>query len=505
MSTDIPTALADLTSRLQEISDLRAAEAVLYWDQATYMPPGGAAARGRQLATLTELAHQKLVDPDIGRLLDKLEPALSDRPDDDDEAAMVRIARRDFEQATKTPPAFMAEVANHMAVSYNRWAEARPANDYAAMAPLLEKTLDLSRQYADYFPGYDHVADPLIAVSDYGMSVATIQPIFEELRRQLVPMVHAISAQEAADDGCLRRGFPETQQLDYSLDLIRQLGFDFERGRQDKTHHPFMINFSLDDIRITTRVDEDRLEEGLFSTVHECGHALYEQGICKAYDGTPLASGTSSAVHESQSRLWENVVGRSLGFWQHFFPSLQAEFPHQLADSSVEEFYRAVNKVSRSLIRTDADEVTYNLHVIVRFGLELELLEGSLNVADLPDAWHAQYEENLGIVAPNDSDGVLQDVHWYAGFVGGAFQGYALGNILALQFYDAALSAHPDIPQQIANGEFTTLHGWMRDNIYRHGRKYTTAELVERTTGGPLRLEPYLAYLREKYGALYDV
>ena len=266
-----------------------------------------------------------------------------------------------------------------------------------------------------------------------------------------------------------------------------------------------MINLSLGDIRITTRIDEGRLEEGLFSTVHECGHALYEQGINMAYDGTPLASGTSSAVHESRSRLWENVVGRSLGFWQHFFPSLQSEFPHQLADTSVEEFYRAVNKVSRSLIRTDADEVTYNLHVIVRFGLELDLLEGKLSVADLPDAWHAGYEENLGIVAPNDSDGVLQDVHWYAGFIGGAFQGYALGNILALQFYDAALSAHPEIPQQIADGEFTTLHGWMRDNIYRHGRQYTTAELVERTTGGPLRLGPYLAYLREKYGALYGV
>lgn len=505
MSTDVATNLTELKQLLQEISDLRAAEALLYWDQATFMPSGGAAARGRQLATLAELAHQKLIDPAIGRLLDRLEPALADQPEEDDDAALLRITRRDFERATKTPSSFTAEVANHMAVSYNTWTEARPANDFAAVAPLLEKTLELSRRYADYFPGYDHIADPLIAVSDYGMSVSTIRPIFEELRQALVPMVQAISEQDPLDESCLHLGYDEAAQLDFSLGLIRQMGYDFERGRQDKTHHPFMIKFSLGDVRITTRVDEGRLEEGLFSTVHECGHALYEQGIDMTYEGTPLAGGTSSAVHESQSRLWENVVGRSLGFWRHFYPDLQAAFPVQLADIPVESFYRAVNKVSRSLIRTDADEVTYNLHVIVRFGLELDLLEGKLEIADLPDAWHARYEENLGIVAPNDTDGVLQDVHWYAGFIGGAFQGYTLGNILALQFYDAALGVHPGIPDQIASGEFGTLHGWMRENIYRHGRKYTTAELIERTTGGPLRLEPYLGYLQDKYGALYGV
>ena len=342
------------------------------------------------------------------------------------------------------------------------------------MQPFLEKTLDLSRRYADFFPGYQHLADPHISVSDYGMSVATIQPLFEELRQELVPMVQAIGEQEPIEDRCLHLGFPAEQQMAFGEHVIRRLGYDFDRGRQDLTLHPFMITFSLGDVRITTRVDENRLDEGLFSTMHECGHALYEQGIDMVYDGTPLASGTSSTVHESQSRLWENIVGRSRGFWRHFYPELQAAFPSQLGSVALEEFYRAINKVERSLIRTDADEITYNLHVIVRFGLELDLLDGKLSIADLPEAWHARYQENLGISAPSDVNGVLQDVHWYDGFIGGAFQGYTLGNVLASQFYEAALEAHPEIPGQIEAGQFNTLHAWLCENIYRHGRKYTT-------------------------------
>jgi carboxypeptidase Taq len=266
-----------------------------------------------------------------------------------------------------------------------------------------------------------------------------------------------------------------------------------------------MTKFSLGDVRITTRFREDDFSDGFFSTVHEAGHALYEQGIEPAYEATPLAGGTSAGVHESQSRLWENVVGRSRGFWEYFYPQLQVVFPEQLGRVTLETFYRAINKVQRSLIRADADEVTYNLHIIIRFDLELDLLEGRLAVKDLPEAWHARYQADLGVRAADDRDGVLQDVHWFGGLVGGAFQGYTLGNVLSAQFFAEALKAEPGIPADITRGEFDRLHGWLKANIYRPGSKYTAPELVQRVTGGGLSVAPYLRYLRAKYGELYDL
>jgi len=280
---------------------------------------------------------------------------------------------------------------------------------------------------------------------------------------------------------------------------------DYQDVGRLNTHHPFTTKFSLGDVRITTRVKEDYLGECLFSTLHEAGHAMYEQGINRDFEGTPLGTGTSAGVHESQSRLWENLVGRSRGFWQFFYPQLQAVFPSQLGAVPLEMFYRAINKVERSLIRTDADEVTYNLHVMIRFDLELALLEGRLAIGDLPAAWRERYQADLGIVPPADRDGVLQDVHWYDGIIGGAFQGYTLGNIMNAQFYEAALRAHPEIPAEIARGEFATLHNWLKTNIYQHGSKYTASELVESVTGQPLSIEPYIRYLRAKYGELYRI
>jgi carboxypeptidase Taq len=266
-----------------------------------------------------------------------------------------------------------------------------------------------------------------------------------------------------------------------------------------------MTKFSLGDVRITTRVDENHLSQGLFGTLHEAGHALYEQGIRRDLEGTPLASGTSAGVHESQSRLWENIVGRSRGLWQFFYPQLQAAFPAQLGRVDLETFYRAINKVERSLIRVEADEVTYNLHVMMRFDFELALLEGSLEVRDLPDAWFERMQTDLGIMPPDDRDGVMQDVHWYAGVIGGSFQGYTIGNVLSAQFYETAVRAHPGIPDEIAAGEFGTLHRWLAEHVYQYGRMFTASELVERATGGPLTLEPYLRYLRRKYGELYSL
>lgn len=494
-----------LKTLVREVSDIESASAVLYWDQSTYMPPGGAAARGRQRATLDRIAHEKLTAPMMGELLEALRPFAAEHPDDSDEAALIRVTRRDYEKATRVPSRFVAERSAHSAASYAAWVKARPADDFAAVQPYLEKTVDLSRQLADFFPGYDHIADPLIDFADPGMKAETIRALFADLRAELTPLMQAITRHPPADDRCLHRHYPEAAQWAFGQQIIEQFGYDFQRGRQDKTAHPYMTQFSLDDVRITTRVDEHDLSQALFSTLHEGGHALYEQGIHPAYEATSLGRGTSAGVHESQSRLWENQVGRSRGFWEHYYPLLQKTFPGRLDDLSLDQFYRAINKVQRSLIRTDADEVTYNLHVMLRFDLELALLEGELAVRDLPEAWRGRFEADFGIPVPDDRDGVLQDVHWFGGLVGGAFQGYTLGNLLSAQFFSLAMAAHPDIPAQIARGQFATLLNWLRENIYVHGSKYTAPELIERVTGGPLRIDPYMAYLHEKYGELYDI
>jgi carboxypeptidase Taq len=495
--------LAKLKGRLSEINDLNAAASVLSWDQATYMPKEGAAARGRQGATLRRLAHEKFVDPALGRLVDALAPQADNLSEDD--ACLVRTVQRDFAKAIKVPAEYVARANALGAASYDAWTRARPSNDFAAMVPFLEQLLELSREYAEFFAPYEHIADPFIDDAEEGMTTASVEALFTALRRELVPIVQSITEQAPADDRCLRQRFGEPAQLEFGLKVAQRMGYDLDRGRLDKTHHPFCTRFAAGDIRITTRVREDDLGDALFSTVHEAGHAMYEQGVSAALDGTPLGHGVSAGVHESQSRLWENVVGRSRGFWEHYFPELQQRFPDQFAAVPLGEFYRAINKVERSLIRTDADEVTYNLHIMLRFRLELDMLEGRLRIKDLPEAWRAAMKADLGVVPPDDRDGCLQDVHWYGGGIGGAFQSYTIGNILAAQFYDAAVKAHPKIPREIATGTFSTLHGWLLDNIYRHGRKYRPDDLVQRATGGPMRMEPYLDYLRGKYGELYSL
>jgi carboxypeptidase Taq len=497
--------LSELKTRLSEINDIEAAASLLYWDQATYMPPGGAAARGRQLATLQQISHSKLTAPAIGQLLEDLRSYEQSLPYDSDEASLIRITRRNYETAVRVPAEFMAKFSMHRTQSYGVWAVARPANDFGAVQPFLEKTLDLSRELANFFPGYEHIADPLIDFVDYGMKASFLRSLFLQLRERLVPIVEALTCQKSTDDSCLHQVYPESQQLDFTLKVIEQLGYDFQRGRQDKTHHPFMTNFSIGDVRITTRVYENDLGQALFSTIHEMGHALYEQGIDRKYEGTPLAGGTSSGVHESQSRLWENLVGRSLGFWKFFYPQLQKAFPQQLGEVSLDKFYRGINKVGRSLIRTDADEVTYNLHVMIRFDLELQMLEGSLEVKDLPEAWNERYRSDLGIVPNSHTNGVLQDVHWYTGQIGGMFQGYTLGNLMSAQFFEAALLAHPEISSEIDQGHFNTLHNWLKDKIYKHGCKYTATELIRGVTGADLGIEPFIRYIRRKYGQLYSL
>lgn len=495
--------LQELKSLLSEVYDLVCVSALLNWDQTTYMPQGGAAARGRQRALISRLLHERGTHPRLGQLLEALQPYGESLPYDSDEASLIRVAQRDFERKNRVPSAFMETMTEHFAATYQAWAQARPADDFSIVEPYLEKTLELSRQYAQYFE-HDHPADPLIELNAReGMKAAEIRQLFNQLREELVPMVKKVSEQSVTDDACLRQSFPEERQWDFGIKVIERLGYDFSRGRQDRTRHPFCTKFSVNDVRITTRFTEDYLGEGLFCTIHEAGHAMYEQGVKGEFEGTPLARGTSSGVHESQSRLWENIVGRSRGFWEYFYPQLQQTFPDQLQSVSLDTFYRAINRVKPSLIRTAADELTYNLHVMIRFDLELDLLEGKLAVKDLPEAWRERYKSDLGVFDPGDKNGVLQDVHWHFSTIGGMFQGYTLGNILSAQFYEAAVAHDPSIPDQIRQGNFAPLYGWLRENIYQHGRKYTATELVKRATGSPLTIDPYVRYLKQKYGEWY--
>jgi carboxypeptidase Taq len=495
----------ELRRRQQEISDLASAAAVLNWDQATYMPPGGAAQRGRQCATLSRLAHIRATDAALGKLLEDLSAVVSDLDPDSDEACLVRVSRRDFEKAARLPESFVARSSEAASASYNAWTRARPANDFATMRPHLELAVDLSREAAGYLGPYARIADPLIDAADEGMTTESVTRLFSDLRKVLVPMVRTIAAQPLADDSCLRGSYAEAPQLDFALAMAKRFGYDLDRGRLDKTHHPFCTRFGAGDIRITTRVRENDIGDCLFSTLHEAGHAMYEQGVSPALDGTPLGSGASAGVHESQSRLWENIVGRSRGFWQFGYPLLKESFPGAFDAVPLETFYRAINKVERSLIRTDADEVTYNLHVMLRFDLELDLLEGRLAVKDLPEAWRARFTADFGMAPPDDRDGCLQDVHWYGGGMGGNFQGYTIGNILSAQLYTAALMAHPEIHDDISRGEFGTLHRWLRENLYVHGRKFSPQQLIEKATGAPMTTGPYIGYLTGKYGDLYQL
>ncbi len=498
-------AIAALKQRLAEIQDLKSAAKLLSWDQATYLPAGAADARSRQLATINRLTHEKATDCAIGRLLDDLTPMTEDLPETCADVGLLRVVRRDFERALKIPDDFVVRSATNASSAYSEWTRARPENDFAAMVPHLRRAVDLAHEYAGFFAPYDNVADPLIAKADEGQTTASVRQLFSTLRRELVPMAAAIFEQPITDDSCLKGSFASERQMAICRAAAQTLGYDFQNGRLDTTHHPFCMSLSISDVRITTRIYDDDISQALYSTIHEAGHGMYEQGVGLSLAGTPLAHGASMGVHESQSRLWENIVGRSHGFCAFLLPRLRETFPGQFDAVSSDMLYRAVNKVERSLIRTDADEVTYNLHVMLRFDLEIDMLEGRLEIADLPDAWNARIESDLGLTPPDDRNGCLQDVHWFAGGIGGQFQGYTIGNVLAAQFYTAAVEEVPAIPQQISEGNVAALHSWLSKHIYRHGKVFTPDALIERASGEPMSAEPYLAYMREKYGALYEL
>ena len=497
--------ITTLKDRLRTIGDLGSIGAVLGWDQATYMPKAAGADRGRQQATLSRIIHELATAPELGDAIEAAAEAVAGQDPDDADVCLVRVARRDYAMATRIPTALVARITEHTTRSFTEWEKARPDNDFATMRPILEQTVELSREIASCFPGKEHPADALIDISDEGMTAERVRTLFAELRERLVPLVAAIAERPIPDDSCLKGTFPADKQRAFGEHVIGGLGFDFDRGRQDRSAHPFMTSFGIDDVRITTRFDEGDLRSGLFGTIHEAGHAMYEQGINRAFAGTPLAGGVSSGVHESQSRLWENIVGRSLPFWSHFYPALREAFPGALDDTSLEDFHRAVNRVEPSLIRVEADEVTYNLHVMMRVDFALAMLEGDLQVADLPDAWNERMRSDLGVTPDSDSNGVLQDVHWYFGLVGGSFHGYTLGNVIAAQIWEAALRDLPDAMNEASAGRFDGLRGWLRENVHQHGRTIPPEALVERATGSPLGHEPYVRYLEQKYGDLYGL
>jgi carboxypeptidase Taq len=491
------TALAELRERLAKLTDLRRTEGVLAWDMQVFMPPGGSPTRAAQLATLEEVIHERLVDDRLGELLDELEPYAASLPHDSDDACLVRVARRDWDRARRVPSELAAEIAQTAAESYAVWVAARENSDFAAFCPALERVVDLRRRYIECFAPYDDAYDVLLEDYEPGMRTSEVREIFAVLTPALRELVAANSTE--TDDAFMRGPFPVDAQDVLSRELCEAFGATWDQFRLDTTVHPFEITFGLGDVRLTSRYAEHDLLS-LFTAMHECGHGLYEWGVSPTLERTPLCAGVSATLHESQSRLWENVVGRSLPFWRWFYPRLQETFPGPLGAVTLEDFHRAVNRVRRTFIRVDADETSYGLHVILRFELEQELLTGRLAVKDLPDAWNSRFEELMGISVPDDAHGVLQDAHWSGGGFG-YFPTYLLGTVLSVQVWDRVRTEIPAIDEQLERGDFAELHAWLRDTIYTLGRKLTPAETVERAVGGPIDPQPYLAYLRQKLAA----
>jgi carboxypeptidase Taq len=491
----MPSAIATLRERIGEIHDLDRASALLGWDQQTKMPPGGAGVRAEQLATLDRLSHEALTSDEMGELLEELAPVEDSLDYDSDEAALIRLVRREWEKARRVPAELQAEMSRSASLAMPVWVKARQDADFSQFLPALQKNVELRRRYVECFDDFDEPYDVLLDDFEPGMKTAEVRAVFDRLKEEQIPLVA-----EIRQDGerPLRGGpFPIERQKEFELKVIERFGYDPSEWRLDAAVHPFASSIAITDIRLTTRYFEDNLD-GLFGTMHETGHGLYEHGVARELERTPLAHGASLGFHESQSRMWENMVGRSLPFWRHVFPQLQATFPEAVGSATVDDWYRSVNWVEPSLIRVEADEATYNLHIILRFELEQELLAGSIDLADLPEIWNQRMKQYLGVEPPNDAVGVLQDMHWAVGLIG-YFSTYALGNVISGQLWEKVTAEIPDLHDQFERGGFGALAEWLHENLWRHGRKYMPRELIERITGGGLDPEPYLRYLRGKY------
>jgi carboxypeptidase Taq len=496
--------IKELQNRLAEIADLNYTIALLDWDQQTYMPPGGAENRGHQLATLQKIAHDKLVSEEIGQLLDDLAPYVAQLNPDSFEARLVKVCQRDYRRETKVPGEWVAQFAIATTATYKVWGQARANNDFPSFLPHLEHILDLERSYAGFFSPYTHIYDPLLDRFEPGMKTSEVKAIFEQLRPLQVELIQHITSQPQVDDAFLHQAFDMQKQWEVGVEFITKMGFDWQRSRQDNTLHPFTTSFGWGDVRITTRLQPNFLSAGLFGTLHEAGHAMYGMGSDISLDRTPLFGGASSGFHESQSRMCENLIGRSLPFWQLFYPRLQQVFAAQLGNVPLEAFYKGINKVQPSFIRVEADEATYNLHIMLRMELEMALMQGQLAVRDLPGAWRSLFQQYLGIVPPDDTQGVLQDVHWSAGLIG-YFPSYALGNLISAQLWERLNTDIPDLAEQIRRGDFSGWRGWLHEHIHKFGAMLEPQELIQRATGSKIDSAPYLRYLSQKYNEIYAV
>ncbi len=491
--------LEKLKKKLSEVNALGSAVAIMDWDQQCLMPPGGAPARAQHAGILSRLAHETFVSDETRNLI---ESAKSDATHEDD-IALLRVVQRDFDQRTKLPSALVEEKTRLAAIAHEDWVRARTNNDFKAFAPTLEKMFDICREEAECLGYKDHIYDALTDLYEEGATKKSWDQMFDDIRQPMIDLVKSIKeSPNQPDDSFFYGKWEESKQKDFTEMIAKAVGFDFERGRQDTAPHPFCTGWSVGDIRITTRY-KDYLGSAIFGTLHEAGHGMYEQGTPIEWDLTPLAGGVSLGFHESQSRTWENIVGRSRAFWTRFMGDLKSTFP-SLPELDLETFYRAINKVEPSLIRVEADEVTYNLHIMIRYEVECAILTGELKIKDLPDYWNSKYEHYLGITPPNDAQGCLQDVHWSQGSAG-YFPTYSMGNILSYQIWDCLASEVGDVDTLMAKGDFKPILDWLLENVYRYGRKYTPKELINKIAGRDMDAKPYLNGISRKYEDIYNL
>lgn len=486
---------------MQKAADMNNAAAVLGWDQEVYMPAKGAPYRGRQLATLATQAHEILTGEALGNLLQELHLAVDL---DENQSANIRLSLEDYEKNRKLPHEFVEELSMLTSECFNAWIAARKQNDFSLFAPSLSKMIALKRKQADLYGYNEHPYDALLDEYEKGATVAMLDPIFNGIKEQLPILLAKIKSAPQVSNDFFHKHFPRQQQWDFSIDVLKGMGFDFDAGRQDYSEHPFTTSFAPADVRLTTRVDENNYASLLWSCIHEGGHGLYEQGLPEIEYGLPLGAAASLGIHESQSRFWENCIGRSLDYWKHYYPTLQSYFPAQLEQITTEDFFKAANRVEPSLIRTEADELTYHFHVLIRYEIEKALIAGTLDTKDLSATWNELYNKYLGITPKDDKTGVLQDVHWSHGSFG-YFPTYTLGSFYAAQFYDQAGKEIPEMGQKLHSGELGAILLWLRENVHIHGRKYTSEQLCEKITGNKLDIGFFIRYATEKYKLVYGI
>jgi carboxypeptidase Taq len=497
--------LQQLRLRLGELEDLRNTAGLLGWDQQTMMPPRGAESRAESLATLERISHDMFVSDEMGRLIEAAASELNGAEPDTDEASLVRVTRRRWEKARRVPSELAADLARAASIGQEAWVKARHDSDFAAFAPYLTRNTELARRYVACFDDYDCAYDVLLDDFEPGMRTAEVAELFAELRGKLVPLIaKVVEHQDAVDASPLHGHFPIDRQRALVDEVVRMMGFDSAGWRMDDTVHPFATGLGAGDVRITTRWDETFFASGLYGAMHECGHGLYEEGVAQSLRRTPLGHVESLGLHESQSRMWENMVGRGRAFCGVLAPRLRALFDGSAAAIEPDALYRAVNRVQPSFIRVEADEATYGLHIVLRFELEQELIEGRLKIDELPEAWNARMKDYLGLTVSDDADGVLQDVHWSASLIG-YFPTYALGNLIAGQLWRRAHEDMTDLEDQIAAGELSQLREWLREHVHKHGAKFSTDELLQRVVGAPIAVEPFVSYLKSKLSDVYRI